>query len=117
MTDDTLQTHSSVIILGAGLAGLAAAFALNRAGCPVRVLERDPGIGGLARTVEHQGYRFDLGGHRFITENPQVLALVRDLLGTELNVSPESHYIGALGAALFALERVPHGDQLEEAVR
>src|SRR2546430_9166302 len=50
--------------MGAGPAGLTAAYELLKRGVPVTILERDPRqVGGLARTVEHNGYRFDIGGH------------------------------------------------------
>ncbi|TRZ64667.1 MAG: FAD-binding protein, partial [Rhodocyclaceae bacterium] len=52
------------VILGGGLAGLAAGRALTRAGHRVRLLESALTVGGLARTVTRDGFRFDLGGHR-----------------------------------------------------
>ncbi|MDH3229434.1 MAG: FAD-dependent oxidoreductase [Alphaproteobacteria bacterium] len=69
------------VILGAGLAGLTAGSLVSRSGAGVTVVERDPAVGGLARTVEHNGFRFDLGGHRFHTENSSVDKLVRSILG------------------------------------
>jgi protoporphyrinogen oxidase len=75
-----------VAVLGAGPAGLAAALALARAGRAVVVLEREDGVGGLARTVERGGYRFDIGGHRFFTRMPEVRALWDDLAGGDMIV-------------------------------
>ena len=72
------------MVCGAGPAGLTAAHLLGKAGHPVTVLEADQLVGGLARTVEHQGYRFDLGGHRFFTQVPVVQAMWEELLGDEL---------------------------------
>lgn len=69
-----------VIICGGGLAGLAAGHALAGAGREVIVLERESRVGGLARTLEHRGQRFDLGGHRLITDNECVRELVRDVV-------------------------------------
>lgn len=77
-----------VAVLGGGLAGLAAAQALARAGVPVSVLEREAGVGGLARTVVRGDYRFDLGGHRLFTTDPRLEAFLKDLLGPELLVVP-----------------------------
>src|SRR5437868_4811942 len=58
--------RDDVVILGAGPAGLTAAWELRKHDVPTTVLEKDPKyVGGLARTVEHNGYRFDIGGHRF----------------------------------------------------
>ena len=72
------------MICGAGPAGLTAAYLLTRAGHPVTVLEADLLVGGLARTVEHQGYRFDIGGHRFFTQLPVVQALWEELLDGQM---------------------------------
>ena len=57
-----------VVIIGAGPAGLTAAYELGKAGTPVVVLEREPQVGGLAKTINHEGFRFDIGGHRFYTK-------------------------------------------------
>jgi protoporphyrinogen oxidase len=75
-----------VIVAGAGPAGLTAALALARAGRPVVLLEREPEVGGIARTVVRDGYRFDIGGHRFFTRVPEVQALWDELLGAEMLV-------------------------------
>jgi len=75
-----------VVVAGAGPAGLAAALALVRAGREVVVVEREAEVGGLARTVERGGYRFDLGGHRFFTRVPEVRALWEELLGPDMLV-------------------------------
>src|SRR5438309_11234102 len=57
-----------VVIIGAGPAGLTAAFELSKAGVESTVLEKDNMVGGISRTVEHKGYHFDIGGHRFFTK-------------------------------------------------
>ena len=64
-----------VIVIGAGPAGLTAAYEiLNRTdSCQVLVLEEKNQIGGLAKTVDFQDYRMDLGGHRFLMVNEKVL--------------------------------------------
>jgi len=79
-----LSAAPPVVVAGAGPAGLAAALELSRAGRPVVVVEREAEVGGLARTVERGGYRFDLGGHRFFTRIPEVRALWDDLLGADM---------------------------------
>ena len=58
---------ASVVIIGAGPAGLTAAYELCKAGLAPLVLEQDAAVGGLAKTVSHKGFRFDIGGHRFYT--------------------------------------------------
>jgi protoporphyrinogen oxidase len=71
--------------MGAGPAGLTAAYELLKRDMPVTVLERDPKqVGGLARTVEHKGYRFDIGGHRFFSKNDEVEELWTEILGSEM---------------------------------
>ena len=74
-----------VVIMGAGPAGLTAAYELLKHDIPITVLEKDPSyVGGLARTVEHKGYRFDIGGHRFFSKNQEVEDLWTEILGTEM---------------------------------
>jgi protoporphyrinogen oxidase len=70
-----------VAVIGAGPAGLTAAYHLVRRGANTVIFEQDPHIGGLARTVEHRGFRFDIGGHRFFTKVPAVADLWRSMLG------------------------------------
>jgi protoporphyrinogen oxidase len=57
-----------VVVIGAGPAGLTAAHRLADAGDPVVVVEQDSVVGGISRTVERDGWRFDIGGHRFFTK-------------------------------------------------
>jgi protoporphyrinogen oxidase len=73
-------------VLGAGPAGLTAGYVLARSARPVVVLEADSQVGGLARTVVRDGYRFDLGGHRFFTKSAEVQRLWQEVLGDELLV-------------------------------
>lgn len=77
-------TNNITIILGAGLAGLSAGFVLSNAGQKVVVLEGEPVVGGLAKTIVWGEFRFDLGGHRFFTNNLRVERFVRGLMGGEL---------------------------------
>jgi protoporphyrinogen oxidase len=73
------------VIMGAGPAGLTAAYELFKHAVPVTILEKDPNqVGGLARTVEHNGYRFDIGGHRFFSKNQEVEDLWTEILGDEM---------------------------------
>ena len=76
------------MIIGAGPAGLTAAHELATRGVPVVVLEQDGLVGGLARTEENGGFRFDIGGHRFFTKVPMVERLWRDVLGPDLLKRP-----------------------------
>lgn len=72
------------VVLGAGLAGLSAACELARRGEEVTVVEKESGPGGLAATVRSGDFSYDLGPHRFHTENRQILQFVRDLPGMRL---------------------------------
>lgn len=82
-----------VVIVGAGLTGLSAAYVLHENGVPVRVLEADAEVGGASKTVQFKGFRFDLGGHRFYTRNQEVLGLVHKLIGNELLTVPRQSRI------------------------
>jgi monoamine oxidase len=61
-----------VVVIGAGPAGLTAALELGKRGATCTVLEADSVVGGISRTVERDGWRFDLGGHRFFTKVQEV---------------------------------------------
>ena len=74
-----------VVIMGAGPAGLTAAYELMKHGVRSSVFEADPKyVGGLARTVEIRGYRFDIGGHRFFSKSQEIEDLWTEVLGAEL---------------------------------
>ena len=78
----THNGHQHVVIIGAGPAGLTASYELMKHDIPTTVIEKDPTyVGGLARTVEHKGYRFDIGGHRFFSKNQEVEDLWTEILG------------------------------------
>jgi protoporphyrinogen oxidase len=74
----------ALTILGGGPAGLALAYYANRAGIPFTLFERSEALGGLCRTFEHAGHRYDSGAHRFHDRDPEVTADVRQLMGDEL---------------------------------
>ncbi|WP_430626606.1 NAD(P)/FAD-dependent oxidoreductase [Sulfobacillus thermotolerans] len=83
-----------VAIIGAGPAGLSAAYELSRHGQTVKIFEQDPRfVGGISRTVEYKGYRFDIGGHRFFSKSPEVEAFWAKILGVDLLVRPRKSRI------------------------
>jgi protoporphyrinogen oxidase len=70
---DIPQQPVKVVIVGAGPAGLTAGYETQHAGLATLVLEKDPKyVGGISRTVQHEGYRFDIGGHRFFSKSAEV---------------------------------------------
>src|SRR5213082_3614705 len=72
-TDPSAPTRTNVVIVGAGPAGLTAAYVLaTRYGIESTILESDSQVGGISRTVERDGWRFDIGGHRFFTKVKEV---------------------------------------------
>jgi protoporphyrinogen oxidase len=80
--------NAQTLVLGGGPAGLTAGYLLGKAGREVTVLEGDDQVGGLAKTVERDGYRFDLGGHRFFTKAIEVDTLWHEILGEEFLLRP-----------------------------
>jgi len=72
-----------VVVVGAGPAGLTAAVRLRQADVDVTVVEASDCVGGISRTVERDGWRFDLGGHRFFTKVPEVEAFWHEILPDE----------------------------------
>ncbi len=77
------KKDSSVVVIGGGPAGLTAAYELCKAGRDSVVRERAATLGGLARTVNYKGYRFDIGGHRFFTKVRAVEQIWREVLPGE----------------------------------
>src|SRR5689334_14610020 len=77
------ENPQTTLVLGGGPAGLTAGYLLGKAGRDVVVLEAEDQVGGLAKTVEVDGYRFDLGGHRFFTKSVEVDTLWHEVLGDE----------------------------------
>jgi protoporphyrinogen oxidase len=75
-------------VLGGGPAGLTGAYTLGLRGVPAMVFEADGRVGGIAKTVEFNGYRFDLGGHRFFTKLTQIERLWENLVGEEFLTRP-----------------------------
>ena len=72
-----------IIIIGAGPAGLTAAWEADKHGVKTLVLEGDKVVGGISRTVERNGWKFDIGGHRFFTKVNEVYDIWGEILDEE----------------------------------
>ena len=83
VTERALDADHPVVIVGAGPAGLTAAYELTKRDAPCVVLEADDIVGGISRTVERDGWRFDIGGHRFFTKVEPVEQLWHEILPDE----------------------------------
>src|SRR5262245_48798117 len=84
----------TVGIIGAGPAGLTAAYLLAKEGVPVTVLEADPEyVGGISRTARYKGYHFDIGGHRFFSKSKEVEDFWTEILPNDLLNRPRSSRI------------------------
>ncbi len=83
-----------VAIIGAGPAGLTAAYLLGKENQDVTVFEKDPRyVGGISRTESYKGYHFDIGGHRFFSKSKEVEDFWTEILGDEMLERPRSSRI------------------------
>ena len=81
-------------IIGAGPAGLTAAYLLAKAGQQVIVFESDPKyVGGISRTESYKGYLFDIGGHRFFSKSKEVEDFWTEILSSDMLDRPRSSRI------------------------
>ena len=89
----TVTPDSTVLIVGAGPAGLTAAVDLAKEGVRPTVFEMSSKLGGISRTEERDGYRFDIGGHRFFTKVGEVAAWWKDVGGDDFIKVPRKSRI------------------------
>ncbi|MFN4142019.1 NAD(P)/FAD-dependent oxidoreductase [Aestuariivirga sp.] len=76
-----MNSHSEVVIIGAGPAGLTASYQLSKAGISTAVIEADPRyVGGISRTANYKNFLFDIGGHRFFSKSREVVDLWKEIL-------------------------------------
>src|SRR5262245_35301943 len=83
-----MSQSNEVVVIGAGPAGLTAAYELMKAGLKSTIIEADTQVGGLSRTVNHLGYRFDIGGHRFFSKVPVINQIWDEILREDFLVRP-----------------------------
>src|SRR5918996_5494926 len=85
---------TNVAIIGAGPAGLTAAYLLSKNQVDVTVLEADPTyVGGISRTATYKGFHFDIGGHRFFSKCKAVEDFWNEILPNDMLVRPRSSRI------------------------
>jgi protoporphyrinogen oxidase len=77
-----------VVVVGAGPAGLTAAYELAKNGLPSTLLEAGKQVGGISQTVRYKDFRFDIGGHRFFSKVPMVNELWHEILGDNFLLRP-----------------------------
>jgi protoporphyrinogen oxidase len=89
-----MSSAQRIAIIGAGPAGLTAAYLLAKRGVAVIVLESDPRyVGGLSRTVQYKGFHFDIGGHRFFSKSKRVEDFWTEILPDDMLERPRSSRI------------------------
>ncbi len=94
MSDDKKSlSEYPVLIIGAGPAGLTAAYELSKRRVNSLVLEKDSIVGGISRTESYKGYRFDIGGHRFFTKVDRVMDMWKEVLGGDFLKRPRLSHI------------------------
>src|SRR5579885_2183990 len=89
-----MQPQNKAVIIGAGPAGLTAAYLLAKEGQPVTVLEADAEyVGGISRTVRYKGFHFDIGGHRFFSKSKEIEDFWTEILPNDMLERPRSSRI------------------------
>jgi protoporphyrinogen oxidase len=84
-SQEAVVAAHATVIAGGGPAGLTAAYELTKHGRTCVVLESDPKlVGGISRTDQYKGYRFDIGGHRFFSKSEEINQLWKEILGDDL---------------------------------
>ena len=82
-SDQSPVPEPQIVVIGAGPAGLTAAYQLGKYGHTAFIVEADDVVGGISRTAERDGWRFDIGGHRFFTKVAPVSDLWHEILPAE----------------------------------
>ena len=80
------KKNKKVVIVGAGVSGLTVAYKLCEAGFDVTVIEKEKEVGGLARSFYYNGFTFDIGPHRFHTDDKKVENFIKDILDNKFNL-------------------------------
>src|ERR1700731_850948 len=84
-----MSVDAEVFVIGAGPAGLTAAYCLTKEARSVIIIERDPiYVGGISRTVAYKDFLFDIGGHRFFSKSKEIVALWQEILPDDFIARP-----------------------------
>lgn len=83
MSNHQIGIDTPIVIIGAGPAGLSAAYECIRQGEKPIVLDQADTVGGISRTETYNGYHFDIGGHRFFTKNKMIHQLWESIMGED----------------------------------
>ena len=86
-----------IVIVGAGIAGLTLGYKLSKQGYRITILEKEKTVGGLARSFEYDDFIFDIGPHRFHTEDQKVLKFLDEILGQEVITIPRMSGVWMFG--------------------
>ena len=82
------MASQSVVVIGAGPAGLTTAYELAKNGLPSTLLEAGKQVGGISQTVNYKKFLFDIGGHRFFSKVPMVNDLWNEIIGDNFLLRP-----------------------------
>jgi len=88
-----IEPGHHTVVVGGGPAGLTAAYLLSKKGYKVTVFEGSDMLGGISQTAQYNGYRFDIGGHRFFTKVKQVEDMWHEVLSEEFLLPTDVAYI------------------------
>ena len=78
-----MENKKKFVIVGAGPSGLASALEASKNNASVHVFESSEKLGGLSRTMDFEGCKFDVGPHRFFTKNNEVNTLFNEVLAED----------------------------------
>ena len=84
----TKNENKPVVVVGAGISGLTLAHLLVKAGKEVVVIEKEDVVGGLARSFHYDDFTFDIGPHRFHTDDDEVMEFIKSILEEDYLIIP-----------------------------
>ena len=89
-----------VVVIGAGPAGLTAAFELQKKGYDVTLLESSSVIGGISQTIRHNDQRIDIGGHRFFSKDDRVMKWWNEILPYQGALAKDDKKLGRMARTI-----------------